>query len=212
MQTNPLEILAYCLSRTINDNEIVYVGTGLPLVGALLAKATHAPNSTLVYESGAQDPLFEGKMPWSVACPWTYYKAPIILDMPNSFGQCAAGYVDLGFLGGAQIDKYGNVNTTLIGTYEEPKVRLTGSGGGNDLASLSDRSVLVGLQTKEKFPEKVDFITSPGFLNGGDEREKLDLFGQGPWRVITQLGVYGFDDETKRMKAIRWYILKQKRW
>ncbi|MGE5370585.1 MAG: CoA-transferase subunit beta [Solirubrobacterales bacterium] len=201
-QPNPLEFLAYCLAQTIEDHEVVYVGTGLPLVGTLLAKATHAPNITLVFESGGQDTEFGGRMPWSVGCPWTYRKAPNILDMPASFGQAAAGYVDVGFLGGAQVDQYGNVNTTLIGSMENVKQRLTGSGGGNDLGSLCERLVVVGLQTKQKFPAKVDFITTPGHLDGGDARKKAGLLGQGPWRVITQLGVYGFDEETKKMKAI----------
>lgn len=199
---NPLEFLAFCLSRTIEDHEVVYVGTGLPLVGSLLAKATHAPNATLVFESGSQDPVFGGRMPWSVGCPWTYHFAPMILDMATSFGQAAAGYVDLGFLGGAQIDMYGNVNTTVIGSMEQVKQRLTGSGGGNDLGSLSERIVLVGLQTKEKFPAQVDFITTPGHLTGGSSRKQTGLPGQGPWRVITQLGVFGFHPESKQMMAV----------
>ncbi|MGE5405099.1 MAG: CoA-transferase subunit beta [Candidatus Saccharibacteria bacterium] len=199
---NPLEFLAVCLSRTIKDHEVVYVGTGLPLVGSLLAKATHAPNSTLVFESGAQDPVFAGRMPWSVGCPWTYHQAPMIMDMASSFGQAAAGYVDVGFLGGAQVDMYGNVNTTLIGSMENVKQRLTGSGGGNDLGSLSERIVVVGLQTKDKFPKKLDFCTTPGHLSGGNTRREAGLMGQGPWRVISQLGVFGFHPESKRMMAI----------
>lgn len=199
---NPLEFLAYCLSKTIEDNQVIYVGTGLPMVGALLAKATHAPNSTLVFESGAQDPVFIGKMPWSVGCPWTYHLAPMIMDMPSSFGQAAAGFVDVGFLGGAQVDMYGNINTTLIGSMEKVKTRLTGSGGGNDLGSLCNRIVLVGLQTKDKFPPKCDFVTTPGHLNGGTSRRDAGLMGEGPWRVITQLGVFGFHPESKRMMAI----------
>lgn len=202
VKLNPLEFLAFCLSRAIHDHEVVYAGTGLPLVGALLAKATHAPNITLVFESGAQDPVFVGRMPWSVGCPWTYHLAPLTLDMPTSFGQVAAGYIDICFVGGAQIDMYGNINTTVIGSMENVKQRLPGSGGGNDLSSLSERIVLVGLQTKEKFPEKVDFITSPGFLTGGDSRQKAGLIGNGPSMVITQCGVFGFHPESKRMMAI----------
>lgn len=199
---NPLEMLAVCLSHCIRDNEAVYVGTGLPLVGGLLAKATHAPSSTLVFESGAQDPVFRQQMPWSVACPWTYYRSPLILDMASSFGQCAAGYVDVGFLGGAQVDMYGNINTTVIGSMENVQARLTGSGGGNDLGSLCNRIVVVGLQMPNKFPERVDFITTPGYLTGGNSRAVAGLAGEGPWRVVTQLGVYGFEPESKRMMAI----------
>lgn len=199
---NPLEMLAVCLSHCISDNEAVYVGTGLPLVGGLLAKATHAPNSTLVFESGAQDPVFRQKMPWSVSCPWTYYKSPLILDMAASFGQCAAGYVDVGFLGGAQVDRFGNINTTVIGSMENVQTRLTGSGGANDLGSLCNRIVIVGLQMPNKFPEKVDFITTPGHLAGGDSRARAGLRGEGPWRVVTQLGVYGFAPYSRSMTAI----------
>ncbi|HWQ74821.1 MAG TPA: CoA-transferase [Syntrophomonas sp.] len=201
-QQNPLEFLAFCISRTINDHEVVYAGTGLPLVGALLAKATHAPHITLVFESGSQDPVFTMRMPWSVSCPWTYHLAPLTLDMATSFGQVAAGYIDLSFMGGAQIDMYGNVNTTVIGSMEKVKHRLPGSGGANDLGSLSERYVLVGLQTKEKFPERVDFITTPGHLNGGDSRQKAGLLGSGPEQVITQVGVFGFHPESKRMMAL----------
>jgi acyl CoA:acetate/3-ketoacid CoA transferase beta subunit len=122
--------------------------------------------------------------------------------MVSSFGQAAAGYVDVGFLGGAQIDMYGNVNTHVIGDFENFKHRLTGSGGGNDLGSLCNRIVLVGLQTKDKFPAKVDFITTPGHLTGGDSRQKAGLAGQGPVQVITQLGIFGFHPESKRMMAI----------
>lgn len=199
---NPLEFLAYCISRAINDHEVVYAGTGLPLVGALLAKATHAPHITLVFESGSQDPVFAGRMPWSVGCPWTYHLAPLTLDMPTSFGQVAAGYIDISFMGGAQIDMYGNINTTVIGSMEQVKQRLPGSGGANDLGSLSERFVLVGLQTKEKFPAQVDFITTPGHLQGYNSRQKAGLIGNGPEKVITQLGVFGFHPESKRMMAI----------
>ncbi|WP_054695358.1 CoA-transferase [Syntrophomonas palmitatica] len=115
---NPLEMLAYNISLLINNDQIVYVGTGLPMVGALLAKKTHAPDITMVYESGGQDPL-EGDMPWSVGCPFTFRKSPMSMEMAVSFGQCALGYVDIAFQGGAQIDMYGNVNTSVIGAYGE---------------------------------------------------------------------------------------------
>lgn len=195
---NPLEMLAYNIAKMIEDDQIVYVGTGLPMVGAILAKKTHAPNITLVYESGGQDPL-EGQMPWSVGCPFTYRKSPAILEMAVSFGQCAIGYVDIAFQGGAQIDMYGNVNTSVIGSYENLKAILPGSGGGNDIGSLTQKSVLVGLQTPDRFPAKVDFITTPGYLDGGDSREKAGLYG-GPIAVITQVGVYDFEPVSKRMR------------
>lgn len=195
---NPLEMIAYNLSNQIEDGQIVYVGTGLPMVGGILAKKTHAPNITLVYESGGQDPL-EGDMPWSVGCPFTFRKSPMSMEMAISFGQCALGYVDIAFQGGAQIDMYGNVNTSVIGSYENLKSILPGSGGGNDIGSLTENSVLVGLQTPDRFPEKVDFVTTPGYLDGGDTREKAGLMG-GPTAVVTQCGVFDFEPVSKRMR------------
>jgi acyl CoA:acetate/3-ketoacid CoA transferase beta subunit len=195
---NPLEMLAYNISLQIENGQIVYVGTGLPMVGALLAAKTHAPNITMVFESGGQDPL-EGDMPWSVGCPFTFRKSPMVQEMASSFGQCALGYVDIAFQGGAQIDMYGNVNTSVIGSYGNLKAILPGSGGGNDIGSLTEKSVLVGLQTPDRFPEKVDFITTPGYLDGGDSREKAGLIG-GPVAVVTQCGVFDFEPVSKRMR------------
>ncbi len=197
---NPLEMIAYVLANQIEDGEIVYIGTGLPMVAGILAKKTHAPNMTMVYESGAQNPI-EGDMPWSVAGPYTWRKSPLILEMSYSFGQLANGYVDKAFLGYGQIDMYGNVNTHLIGeSFHNYKHRLTGSGGNNDLASLAKNLVLVGLQNPQKFVKNVDFITSVGFLTGGNSRKEAGLVGGGPSAVITSAGVYDFDPESKRMR------------
>ena len=197
---NPLEMIAYVLAQQINDHEIVYVGTGLPMVSAILAKKTHAPNITLVYESGAQNPM-EGDMPWSVGGPFTWRKSPMILEMSYSFGQAANGYVDKAFLGYAQIDMYGNINTHLIGEdYHNFHHRLTGSGGNNDLSSLTENMILVGLQSPDKFVKKLDFLTSVGHLKGEDSRQKAGLPGNGPIAVITSAGVYDFEPQSKRMR------------
>lgn len=196
---NPLEMLAYNISLLVEDGQIVYVGTGLPMVGAMLAKKTHAPNITMVYESGGQDPL-EGDMPWSVGCPFTFRRSPMSMEMAISFGQCTLGYVDIAFQGGAQIDMYGNVNTTVIGDYAGTiKAVLPGSGGGNDIGSLTEKSVLVGLMTPDRFPERVDFVTTPGYLNGGDSRQQAGLVG-GPAAVVTQVGIFDFEPVSKRMR------------
>ncbi len=153
---NPLEMLAFILASHIKDNEVVYVGTGLPMIAGILAKKTHAPNITMVYESGGQDPL-PGDMPWSVGCPFTWRKSPVVMEMSYSFAQCYNGYVDIAFLGFAQVDMYGNVNTHQIGKdLHNPKVRMTGSGGNNDLSSLTEEVVLVGVQTPDKFPKEVE--------------------------------------------------------
>ena len=132
----------------------------------------------------------------------TWRKSPTIMEMAYSFAQCYNGYVDIGFLGYAQVDMYGNVNTHMIGKdYHQPKVRLTGSGGNNDLSSLTEKMVLVGLQTPDKFPEKVDFITSVGHLTGGNSRQEAGLIGNGPAAVISPWGVYDFHPVSKRMRV-----------
>lgn len=198
---NPLEMVAYVLSRQIEDHMIVYVGTGLPMVAAILARKTHAPHITLVYESGGQDPI-SGDMPWSVGDPFTWRKSPIVQEMAYSFAQSYNGYVDIAFLGFAQIDMYGNINTHMIGDdFLKPKARLTGSGGNNDLSSLTERMVLVGIQSPDKFVKKVDFITSVGHLAGGNSRKEAGLLGQGPIAVVTNAGVYDFAPDTKRMRV-----------
>lgn len=204
MQYTPRELLACVASRLICDGESVFVGTGLPLVGALLAHKIHAPNMMAVYECGAVDPE-PRELPWSVSGSWTYYKAPVLLTMTSVFGHSRAGYADVGFLGGAQIDMYGNINATCIGDYEKPKVRLTGSGGANDIASLCEKVIFMGLHLPERFPEHCDYITTPGYLDGKGAREREGLVGRGPWRVISHLGVMGFDEETCRMKLISYH-------
>jgi len=198
---NPLETLAYIISKQIKDHSVVYVGTGLPMVASILARKTHAPNITIVYESGGQDPI-PGDMPWSVGCPLTWRKSAVLMEMAYSFGQAYNGYIDIAFLGFAQLDMYGNVNTHMIGNdFLNPKARLTGSGGNNDLSSLTENMILVGLQTPERFPEKVDFITSVGHLRGGNSRQEAGLVGNGPVAVISQWGIYDFEPESKRMRV-----------
>ena len=197
---NPLEMIAYVLAQQIEDGEVVYIGTGLPMVAGTLAKKTHAPNITLVFESGAQNPMM-GDMPWSVGGPNTWRKSPMILEMSYSFGQLYNGYVDKAFLGYAQIDMFGNVNTHMIGgDFHNYKDRLRGSGGNNDLSSLASHLILVGLQSPQKFVKKLDFMTSVGWLEGGDSRKKAGLVGAGPTAVITSAGVYDFEPESKKMR------------
>lgn len=204
IQYTPRELLACVASRLIADGESVFVGTGLPLVGALLAQKLHAPNMMAIYECGAVDPE-PRVLPWSVSGSWTYHKAPVILSMTSVFGHSRAGYADIGFLGGAQIDMYGNINATCIGDYESPRVRLTGSGGANDIASLCERVIFMGLHLPERFPERCDYVTTPGYLDGNGAREREGLVGGGPWRVISHLGVMGFDEETCRMKLLSYH-------
>ena len=202
VEYSSIELLASVASRMLEDKKSVFVGTGLPMVAAMLAQKTHAPNLLIVFEAGGIGPLIP-VLPISVGDSRTFWKAVAASSMHDSMSISQAGHLDYGFLGAAQIDMYGNINTTVIGPWEKPKVRLPGSGGANDVGSLCHRTIIIMRQEKRKFVEKVIFLTTPGYLTGPGAREKAGLpEGTGPYRVITQLGVYGFDESTKRMKLI----------
>ncbi|MFA5102933.1 MAG: CoA-transferase [Candidatus Thermoplasmatota archaeon] len=193
------ELLACVASRMLQDNKSVFVGTGLPMIAAMLAQRTHAPNLLLFFEAGGIGPEMP-VLPISVGDSRTFYAAVAASSMHDSMSMAQAGYIDYGFLGGAQIDRYGNLNTTVIGSYEHPKVRLPGSGGANDVGTLCHQTIILMRQDKHRFLEHLDFLTTPGYLSGSDSREQAGLpTGSGPYRVITQLGVYGFDPESKEM-------------
>ena len=198
----PTELLACVAAKMLEDKKSVFVGTGLPMIASMLAQRTHAPNLLIVFEAGGIGPQIP-VLPISVGDSRTFYRAVAASSMHDSMSISQAGYLDYGFLGAAQIDMYGNINTTIIGDWEKPKVRLPGSGGANDVGSLCQRTIIIMRQDKRRFVEKVDFITTPGYLDGPGARERAGLpEGSGPYRVITQLGVYGFDEETKKMKLL----------
>jgi acyl CoA:acetate/3-ketoacid CoA transferase beta subunit len=198
----PTELLASVAARLLEDRKSVFVGTGLPMIAAMLAQRTHAPGLLIIFEAGGIGPHIP-VLPISVGDSRTFYKAVGASSMHDVMSISQAGFLDFGFLGAAQIDRYGNINTTVIGPYDSPKVRLPGSGGANDVGSFCHRNIIIMRQDKRKFVETVDFITTPGYLTGPGAREKAGLpANSGPYRVITQLGVYGFDDETKAMKLI----------
>ena len=194
-------LMAVTAAKVLKDNKSVFVGTGLPMIAAMFAQKTHAPNLLLIFEAGSIGPQMR-TLPISVGDSRTGYRAISISTMHDNMSFSQAGWTDYGFLGGAQIDQYGNLNTTYIGeSWENPKVRLPGSGGGNDVASLSHNFIIIMRQTKRNFIEKVTFITSPGYLDGPGAREKAGLPKDGgPIKVITQLAVYGFDENSKKMK------------
>ncbi|WXG41827.1 MAG: CoA-transferase [Candidatus Freyarchaeum deiterrae] len=197
------ELLAVAASKVLEDKKSVFVGTGLPMIATMLAQKTHAPNLLIIFEAGGMGPQIP-TLPISVGDSRTFYKAIGASSMHDVMSACQAGYIDYGFLGGAQIDMYGNLNTTCIGDHDAPSVRFPGSGGANDIGSLSNRTIYVMRnQVPRTFVKKVDFITTPGYLTGPGAREKAGLpEGSGPYRVITQLGIYDFDKETKRMRLI----------
>jgi glutaconate CoA-transferase subunit B len=192
------EMMAVAAAREIKDEEKVIIGTGLPLLGAFLAQKTHAPNMVAIYESGAIDckPLVT---PFSVADSVLVPGSAMQGGLMEGLGIVHAGELDLGFLGGAQIDKYGNLNTHVIGDYRKPKVRFAGSGGSNDIGAGCKRTIIMMLHQKQRFAEKIDFVTTPGYFGGGKERESYGFYGSGPSAVISTLGILRFDPETKEM-------------
>jgi len=193
------ELMAICAAREIRDGDVAFIGTGLPMLGGMLAKYTTAPHCILVFESGSVDAR-PTRTPLSIGDPCLVPGSVMQAGLAEVFGLLLQpGYVDLGFIGAAQIDPRGNLNTTVIGPYETPKVRLPGSGGGNDIGSLAKRVVVIMKQDARKFVEHVDYVTTPGYLDGPGGRERAGLPRGGPSAVITDLGVYRFDDGTKEI-------------
>jgi glutaconate CoA-transferase subunit B len=200
---NAMELMICCAARCLEDGRTVAVGTGVPCAAAMLAQRTSAPNLVILFEAGGVAPQLP-TMPISVGDSRTFYRAAMATSMADIMEACQRGLVDYTFLGGAQIDAYGNLNSTLIGTdYARPRVRFPGSGGANDLASLCWRILVVTNHDRRRFVEKLDFLTTPGYLGGPGAREAAGLPpGTGPYRVITDLAVLGYQEETKRMEVL----------
>jgi len=183
------ELMAIAAAREIRDREVVFAGTGLPMLGAMLAQRTHAPRCMIVFEAGGVDPQLL-HLPMSVGDSRTLVGAAQAVGLLDAFTYILqGGRVDVGFLGGAQIDRYGNLNSTAVGEYRRPAVRFPGSGGSADVAALSGRTVIIARHEKRRFVERVDYRTSPGWLDGGDSRERAGIPGGGPVAVVTTLGV-----------------------
>lgn len=197
----PKELMTTATAREIKDGENVFIGIGVPLIAGLLAKSTHAPNMTLVYEAGCVGTM-QQRVSYNVGDSACTDKALYVTSQWRIFSDLQKGYIDIGILGGAQIDKYGNMNTTAIfgeGDYGKPLVRLPGSGGANDIGSSARRTVYMMTLEKRRFVSHVDYITTPGYLNGGDSRERVGLCGSGPVSVITNKCIFKFDEGTKEM-------------
>jgi acyl CoA:acetate/3-ketoacid CoA transferase beta subunit len=196
------ELLATVAAKLLEDKKSVFVGTGLPMVAAMLAQRTFAPKLLIIFEAGGIGPIVP-VLPISVGDSRTFYRAVAASSMHDVMSAASAGYIDYGFLGAAMIDQFGNINTTVIGDWEKPKVRLPGSGGANDIGSFCHKIIIIMRQDKNKFMKKIDFLTTPGYLDGPGARERAGLpRNTGPYRVITQLGVYGFEHETKKIKLL----------
>ncbi len=202
MEYNDMELMISLASRYLEDDSIVVVGTGAPCAAAMLAQKIYSPRLMIMFEAGGIGPLLPS-MPISVGDSRTFYRALAASSMPEIMETCQRGMVDYTFLGGAQIDQYGNINSTMIGKdHKAPKVRFPGSGGANDLGSLCWKTMMITPQDPRRFTEKIDFVTTPGYLTGPGAREEAGLpADSGPYKVITNLCVIGFDDETKRMKV-----------
>lgn len=200
---NAMELMICCAARALEDGRTVAVGTGVPCAAAMLAQRTHAPRLTILFEAGGVAPRLP-TMPISVGDSRTFHRACMATSMADVMETCQRGMVDYTFLGGAQIDAFGNLNSTMIGRdYANPKVRFPGSGGANDLASLCWRVLVVTNHDRRRFVEKLDFLTTPGYLTGSGAREAAGLpAGTGPYRVITDLAVLGYHDQTKRMQVL----------
>jgi len=197
-----IELMATIAARMLEDGRSVFVGTGLPVIAAMLAQKSNAQNLLIIYEAGGIGPQ-SPVIPVSVGDSRTYYHGVAASSMHDVMSATQAGYIDYGFLGAAQIDMFGNINTTVIGDYDNPKVRLPGSGGANDVGSLCHKTIIMMKQDQKRFVKRLDFMTTPGYFAGPGERERIGLpRDTGPHRVITQLGVYGFDGQTKRMMLI----------
>jgi glutaconate CoA-transferase, subunit B len=199
MEYTRQEIMAVAAARELRDREVAFIGTGLPMIAAYLARFTHAPNLTLIFESGVI-----GARPRGLAIGVGDFKLVSHCQKATSLYYALSllqgGRVDVGFLGAAEVDRYGNINSTAIGEYERPRVRLPGSGGANDIASLAKRVILIVMHQRRKFVEKLQYLTTPGYLDGGDARRQAGLVGGGPSRLISDLAVLGFEPVSKRMR------------
>ncbi len=199
---NKSELLICTAARQMADNTICFIGTGIPMLAAALAKRTHAPNLVAAFEFGGVGPDLE-RLPLAVGGSRTFRRAQVASSICDLMEAAARGYVEYGFLGGAQIDPYGNLNATVIGDHDRPKVRFPGSGGANDIGSLCWRTIAIMRHSKKRFVPKVNFLTTAGYLDGPGAREREGLpAGSGPYRVVTDLALLGYDDETKRMKVM----------
>jgi glutaconate CoA-transferase subunit B len=192
---NPKELMVVNAARLLRDNDVVFVGVGIPNLACNLARRTHAPNLQMIYEAGVYGAQ-PSRLPLSIGDPSLVTGSASVCSMYDVFTlYLQRGNVDVGFLGGAQIDRFGNINATVIGDYQHPKVRLPGSGGSMEIAAWANRCYIITPHQIRRFPEKVDFHTSIGFLTGGDARKKTGVRGGGPQAVVTNLGILSPNDE-----------------
>lgn len=200
---NPAELTVIVGSRALQDGQVVFAGAGLPLLSAVHAQNSHAPTLAIMFEVGGVAPQVQvGSLPRSTNEARSIRRSVATPPTIDMLLYLQRGLIDVGFLGGAQVDKHGNLNSSLIGTFQKPVIRLPGSGGANDIASSANRLFIISYHEKKRFVDKVDFVTSPGYLSGGRAREESGLLGGGVEKVITNLGIMGFDPVTRQMKLV----------
>src|SRR5688572_7547599 len=199
LQYSSAELMIINAARLLRDGDVVFVGVGQPNLACNLAKRTHAPNLVMIYEAGVigAEPA---RLPLSIGDPTLVSGSLSVVSMYDIFSNyLQRGNVDVGFMGGAQIDKYGNINATVIGGYKNPKVRLPGSGGSQEIAAWANRCYIMTPHQKRRFPEKVEFMTSAGFINGKGSREARGLRGGGMVGVVTDIGFMEPDESGEMM-------------
>lgn len=198
---SPSELMAVAGSRELRDHQIVAVGLGLPIVASFLAKKTHAPDMTILFELGVVDPEpIENGV--GLADPRVWYRSKILSSFTDILGSVLhRGRVDVGFLGGLEVDQYGNLNTTLVGDPNGEFKHMIGSGGANDIACSAKKTIIIIRHEARKLQKAISFVTSPGYITGGTSRELAGLPG-GPDRVITDKAIFGFHPENKRMQLL----------
>lgn len=198
----PAEMMIVSAARALAGVRTVFVGVGLPNIACNLARHTVAPDLELIYESGVYGAR-PARLPLSIGDPTLVTGATSVVPMADLFGlYLQGGLVEVALLGGAQIDRHGNLNTTVIGDYRSPKVRLPGSGGACEIAINAQRTFIIMRLRRRAFVEKLDFQTSPGHLTGGDARRDLRLPGAGPQLVITDRAIFDFDNPEREMQLI----------
>lgn len=194
------ELMICVAARLFEDSTTCFIGTGIPMLAAMLASKTTAPNIVPVFEFGGLGAILE-ELPRAVGEARTFHKGISALGICDTMETAQRGFIDYGFLGGAQIDPYGNLNSVVIGDHDRPKVRLPGSGGGNDVGSLCWQTIAIMQHDARRFVPQVDFVTTPGYLSGPGAREAAGLpRGTGPMAVVSTLALMDFDPDTCRMR------------
>ena len=196
------ELMIVSASRALRGSRVVFVGVGLPNIACNLARRSHSPEMELVYESGVFGAQ-PARLPLSIGDPTLVSGATSVTSMADLFMYyLQGGLVDVALLGGAQIDRFGNLNTTVIGDYDRPKVRLPGSGGACEIAINAKKIFMIMRLKRRAFVDKIDFLTSPGHLEGGNSRERMDYPGAGPDLVITDRALFSFDNPEREMMLV----------